>query len=124
VLFNTNRNNIVDIIEAKTKRRIDSMIATSDNLASKLAVAGATLLISSSLELAGYDVNLTTQPTAVISVINIMLGIAPLIASVIMLGAANFLPIEKEYADAREVLDKRVAQNAIQGAVQNAAEVK
>jgi sugar (glycoside-pentoside-hexuronide) transporter len=110
VLFNTNRNNIVDIIEAKTKRRIDSMIATSDNLASKLAVAGGTLLISSSLELAGFDVDLTTQPTAVITVINIMLGIAPLIASVIMLGAANFLPIEKEYADAREVLDKRVAQ--------------
>jgi GPH family glycoside/pentoside/hexuronide:cation symporter len=107
VLFNTNRNNIVDIIEAKTRRRIDSMIATSDNLASKLAVAGATLLISSSLEIAGYDVNLTTQPSAVIAVINFMLGIAPLIASVIMLLAAYFLPIEQEYAEARAVLNKK-----------------
>jgi GPH family glycoside/pentoside/hexuronide:cation symporter len=110
VLFNTNRNNIVDIIESKTNRRIDSMVATSDNLASKLAVAGATLLISSSLEIAGFDVDLTTQPSAVISVINFMLGLAPLIASAIMLLAAYFLPIEKEYAEARTILDEKWPQ--------------
>ncbi|MDR2538936.1 MAG: MFS transporter, partial [Bifidobacteriaceae bacterium] len=107
VLFNTNRNNIVDILEAQHGRRIDSMIATSDNLASKLATAGATIMISSSLEMAGFDAQLAVQPDAVISTINFMLGWAPLIASVIMLVTVYFLPIEKDYAAARIVLDQR-----------------
>jgi sugar (glycoside-pentoside-hexuronide) transporter len=100
VLFNTNRNNIVDIIEHGTGRRIDSMIASTDNLASKLAVAGATLLISSSLSAAGFNADLPAQSPEVIGVINFMLGWAPTIASLIMLLSAFFLPIEKEYAEA------------------------
>ena len=97
VLFNTNRNNIVDIIEADTGRRIDSMIASADNLASKLAVAGATQLLAVLLSNAGYDANLTAQPAAAIGVINFMLGWAPGIVSVVMLVSAYLLPIEKEY---------------------------
>jgi GPH family glycoside/pentoside/hexuronide:cation symporter len=97
VLFNTNRNNIVDIIEADTGRRIDSMIATADNLAAKLAVAGATQLLAVLLATAGYDAHLAAQPAAAINVINFMLGWAPGIVSVIMLASAYFLPIEKEY---------------------------
>jgi GPH family glycoside/pentoside/hexuronide:cation symporter len=96
VLFNTNRNNIVDIIEADTGRRIDSMIATADNLAAKLAVAGATQLVAILLSSAGYDANLPAQPAAAINVINLMLGWAPAIVSVIMLVSAYFLPIEKD----------------------------
>jgi sugar (glycoside-pentoside-hexuronide) transporter len=102
VLFNTNRNNIVDIIEAKEGRRIDSMIASSDNLASKLAVAFATQMIAISLASAGYDASLKVQPTAAVDVINFMLGWAPAIASVIMLIAALFITIEKDYAEVRK----------------------
>ncbi|MDR1355692.1 MAG: glycoside-pentoside-hexuronide (GPH):cation symporter [Propionibacteriaceae bacterium] len=98
VLFNTNRNNIVDIIEAKEGRRIDSMIASADNLASKLAVAGATQLVAVSLASAGYDANLAMQPDSAIGVINFMLGWAPAVVSVVMLIAAAFLTIEKDYA--------------------------
>jgi Na+/melibiose symporter-like transporter len=108
VLFNTNRNNIVDIIEAQNSRRIDSMIATTDNLASKLAVAGAALLSTTLLAGAGYDANLASQPSSAISVINIMLGWAPTVTSVIMVVAAFFLPIEKEYASAKEKLLSRL----------------
>jgi sugar (glycoside-pentoside-hexuronide) transporter len=104
VMFNTNRNNIVDIIEAKDDRRIDSIVATTDNLASKLAVAGAALLSTTLLGNAGYDANLASQPSSAISVINIMLGWAPAVASVIMLIAAFFMPIEKEFAAAKEKL--------------------
>ncbi|MDR2731108.1 MAG: glycoside-pentoside-hexuronide (GPH):cation symporter [Treponema sp.] len=104
VLFNTNRNNIVEIVEARNGRRIDSMIATTDNLASKMATAGATLLSTLLLENAGYNANLTVQPAPVINVINIMLGWAPAAASAVMIIAAFFLPIEKEYANAREKL--------------------
>jgi len=106
VLFNTNRNNIVDIVEARSGRRIDSMVATLDNLASKFAVAGATLLSTILLDHAGYDADIAAQPTAAINVINIMIGWAPAIASLIMLIAAYFLPIEKEYATAKEKLLK------------------
>jgi Na+/melibiose symporter-like transporter len=104
VLFNTNRNNIGELVEAGTGRRIDSMIATTDNLASKIATAGATLLSTHLLDNAGYNANLAVQPTPVINVINNMLGWAPTVASIIMIAAAFFLPIEKEYAAAKEKL--------------------
>jgi len=104
VLFNTNRNNIVDIIEADTGRRIDSMIASADNLASKLAVAGVTQLVTIFLSQAGYDANLAAQPPAAIGVINFMLGWAPAVLSVIMIVSAYFLPIEKDYEQARAKL--------------------
>ena len=104
VLFNTNRNNIVEIVEAKNGRRIDSMIATTDNLASKLAVAGATLLSTTLLAGAGYDASLAAQPDSALNVIIIMIGWAPAIVAVLMLISAFFLPIEEEYADAKKIL--------------------
>ena len=104
VLFNTNRNNLVDIIEADSGRRIDSMLATTDNLATKLAIAGAALLSTTLLATAGYDADLASQPAAAINVMNVMLGWAPGIASAAMLVLAYFLPIEKEYAAARDKL--------------------
>ncbi|HWQ57883.1 MAG TPA: MFS transporter [Clostridia bacterium] len=104
VLFNTNRNNIVDIIEADTGRRIDGMIASADNLASKLAVAGATQLVTIFLSNAGYNADLAVQPAAAIGVINFMLGWAPAILSVVMIVSAYFLPIEKDYERAQAKL--------------------
>jgi sugar (glycoside-pentoside-hexuronide) transporter len=101
VLFNTNRNNIVDIIEAKEGRRIDSMIATGDNLASKLATAGATQLITVSLAAAGMNAALPEQPEGVIKTIVFMLGWAPAIVSVVMLVAAYFLTIERDLKEAK-----------------------
>jgi GPH family glycoside/pentoside/hexuronide:cation symporter len=106
VLFNTNRNNIVDIVEARDGRRIDSMVSTTDSLASKLAVAGSAILSTTLLGSAGYDANLTAQPDSVIHVINIMLGWAPAVASVIMAVAAFFMPIEKEFTAAKEKLTR------------------
>ena len=44
VMFNTNRNNIVDLIEAKEGHRLDSMVSTVDNLAAKLAPVSYTHL--------------------------------------------------------------------------------
>ncbi|MDR1802605.1 MAG: hypothetical protein LBQ94_03275 [Treponema sp.] len=44
------------------------------------------------------------QPDSVIHVINIMLGWAPAVASSIMVVAAFFIPIEKEFATAKEKL--------------------
>lgn len=96
VMFNTNRNNIVDLIEWRDGRRLDSLVSTADNLASKLASAGASALITFSLGAAGYDGTLTTQPIAAIHTIEAMLGWVPMIVSVLMFIVVLFLNIEKE----------------------------
>lgn len=96
VMFNTNRNNIADLVEWQSGRRIDSMVSTVDNLASKLATAGASILMTTILGAAGFDAALEVQPTAAINTINALLGWIPLIISAVMLVVALFFDIDKE----------------------------
>ena len=98
VMFNTNRNNIADLIEVKNGRRIDSLVSTCDNLASKLAKAGANLLMTGTLAAAGFNAELPTQPQSAIDTICALLGWVPMIVAVIMLVISIFHPIEKEMA--------------------------
>jgi sugar (glycoside-pentoside-hexuronide) transporter len=98
VIFNTNRNNIVDIIEWKDGRRLDSLVSTADNLTSKLATAGATELVAILLSTAGYNADLAVQPSQVVGAINFLLGWAPVIVSVVMLLTVFFLNIEEDTA--------------------------
>ena len=98
VLFNTNRNNIADLIEHNTGRRIDSLVSTCDNLACKLAKAGANLLMTGALASAGFNAELPTQPEAAIHTIYALLGWVPAIIAVAMLVIVFFHPIEKEMA--------------------------
>ncbi len=102
VLFNTNRNNIADLIEWKNHRRIDSLVCTCDNLASKLSKAGANLLMTGALAAAGFNAELPTQPAAAINTINALLGWVPTLISVVMLVIVYFHPIEKEMAAMRK----------------------
>lgn len=96
VMFNTNRNNIVDVIEWTDGRRLDSLVSTADNLASKLAVAGASLLVTLSLSKAGYSGELLVQPDSAITAINAMLGWVPLIVAVLMLVVVSFINLDKD----------------------------
>ena len=96
VMFNTNRNNIVDLIEWRDGRRLDSLVSTADNLASKLATAGAVQVISLTLSRAGFDAGRPSQPPAVPSAINAMIGWAPMLFSVLMLAVVLFLDIEED----------------------------
>ena len=98
VLFNTNRNNIADLIEWKSHRRIDSLVSTCDNLASKLSKAGANLLMTGALSAAGFNAELSHQPEAAINTINSLLGWVPMCIAVVMLVVVFFLPIEKDVA--------------------------
>ena len=98
VLFNTNRNNIADLIEWKNHRRIDSLVCTCDNLASKLSKAGANLLMTGALAAAGFNAELPAQPTSAINTICALLGWVPMIVACIMLVIVFFHPIEKEMA--------------------------
>ena len=99
VMFNTNRNNIADLIEWKSGRRIDSLVSTCDNLASKLAKAGANLLMTGALSAAGFNADLDVQPQAAIDTLNSLLGWVPMLLAVVMLVIVWFHPIEKEMAE-------------------------
>lgn len=107
VMFNTNRNNIVDIIEWQSGRRLDSLVSTADNLASKLAVAGATQLVAVALSVSGFDASLSVQPTAAINTINAVLGWVPMLVAVVMLVVIWFLNIED---DTKKMLEEKAAQ--------------
>lgn len=96
VMFNTNRNNIVDVIEWNDGRRLDSLVSTADNLASKLAVAAASLLITLSLKVTGFNGAVDIQPSAAINAINAMLGWVPLIIGVLMFIVVSFINLDKE----------------------------
>ena len=98
VLFNTNRNNIADLIEWRSGRRIDSLVSTCDNLASKLSKAGANLLMTGALAAAGFNAELSVQPQSAVDTICALLGWVPMVIAAIMLVIAAFHPIEKEMA--------------------------
>ena len=98
VCFNTNRNNIADLIEWKNDRRIDSMVSTCDNLCAKLSKAGANLLMTGVLAAAGFNAELATQPQSAIDTICALLGWVPMVVAVVMLVIVFFHPIEKEMA--------------------------
>ncbi|MBQ6521965.1 MAG: MFS transporter [Atopobiaceae bacterium] len=99
VMFNTNRNNIVDLVEVKEGRRLDSMVSTVDNLAAKLSQSGVTWAIGALLASAGFNADLPAQPAAVVPALNFLLGWAPLIFAVIMLIVVWRFRIEEEVAD-------------------------
>ena len=98
VLFNTNRNNIADLIEWKSGRRIDSLVSTCDNLASKLSKAGANLLMTGVLAASGFNAEMPQQPQAALDTICALLGWVPMLVAAVMLVVVYFHPIEKEMA--------------------------
>lgn len=99
VLFNTNRNNIVDIIEWQSGRRIDSLVSTCDNLAAKLSKAFVNLLMTQALAHAGFNATLSLQPVSAVNTICALMGWVPAIVGCIMLVVVFFHPIEKEMAE-------------------------
>ena len=101
VCFNTNRNNIADLVAWKNNCRIDSLVSTCDNLASKLAKAGANLLMTSVLAAAGFNAELPTQPQAALNTICALLGWVPMLVAALMLVIVFFHPIEKDMAAMR-----------------------
>ncbi len=101
VLFNTNRNNLADVMEYKNGRRIDSLVSTCDNLAAKLSKAGVNLLMTFALGAAGFNADLPVQPQSAIDTICALLGWVPFLVSIVMLVIAWLHPIEKEMAEMR-----------------------
>lgn len=98
VMFNTNRNNVADIVEFKFRRRIDSMVATCDNLITKLAEAVAVWIMGIALSLSGFDAALgVAQSGTAKSTICALLGWVPALVCLIMLYFAYKTDISDEY---------------------------
>lgn len=104
IMFNTNRNRISDIVEVQNGRRLDTMVSTGDNLASKIAEALVDKLFLVALAAAGFSAqladqglvqNVTTQNT-----INALLGWIPALVACLMLLFALTIDTEKEYREA------------------------
>ncbi|MCQ2438775.1 MAG: MFS transporter [Oscillospiraceae bacterium] len=99
VMFNTNRNNVADIVEFKFRRRIDSMVATCDNLITKLAEALAVWIMGIALSLSGFNAALGVgQPAAARTAICALLGWVPGLICIAMLWFASKTDIAEEYA--------------------------
>ena len=96
VMFNTNRNNLSDLVEWREGRRYDGMIGTADNLSTKLGEALAAKLLTGALAAAGYDAELSVQPDSAIHAINAMMGWVPAIFGVCIIVTVLFLNIDRE----------------------------
>ena len=108
ILFNTNRNNISDMVEFKYGRRIDSMVATCDNFISKLGEAVAVQGMGLFLAWAGMDALLeSNQPESAINAIIALLGIIPLIICVLMGVFAAMNHIEEDYSIAKKAFEAK-----------------
>ena len=102
VMFNTNRNNIADILAIQNNRRMDSLVGGGDNLISKLAEALAVSMMTTALTSAGYDVALgLNQTAATITTINALLGWVPMLVAVVTLITAFFIDTKKEYEEVK-----------------------
>lgn len=104
ILFNTNRNNISDIVEIQNGRRLDTMVSTGDSLASKIAEAAVDKVFLVALAAVGFNAaladsgqlqNLATQNT-----INALLGWIPAVVAVFMMLIALTIDTEKEKQEA------------------------
>lgn len=96
VMFNTNRNNLSDLVEWREGRRYDGMIGTADNLSSKLGEALAAKLLTGALARAGYNADLAVQPDSAINAINAMLGWVPALFGLGIIIVVLFLNIDGE----------------------------
>lgn len=102
VMFNTNRNNLADLIEWREGRRMDSMIGTADNLATKLGEALAAKLLTWGLAASGFDSALAAQPQSAIHAINLMLGAVPMLVGAALILVVLFMNIEPEMRKMKE----------------------
>ena len=104
ILMNVNRNNITDIIGAQNGRRLDTMVATGDNLAAKIAEAAVDKVFLVALAASGFNAALaeqgTVQSAATQNTIVAMLGWIPALVALGLLIISQTIDTQKEYEEA------------------------
>lgn len=103
ILMNTNRNNISDIVELQNGRRLDTMVSTGDNLASKIAEAAVDKLFLVALAASGFNAALSenggVQNAATQNTICALLGWIPAVVAVGLLLVSLTIDTQKEYQE-------------------------
>jgi Na+/melibiose symporter-like transporter len=101
IMFNTNRNNIADVLEQQNHRRIDTLVAGGDNLITKLSEALAIQLMGVVYQLTKFDSEATVQNLATRTAIEGFLGWVPAIITLLMIFFIIRMNIPKELAEAK-----------------------
>ena len=96
IMFNTNRNNLSDLVAWREGRRMDGMIGTADNLASSLAKLIAAKLMTGALAASRWDHTLDVQPQSAIDAINAMVGIVPAVVGVLIVVVVLALHVDDD----------------------------
>ena len=111
IMFNTNRNNISDIIELQNGRRLDTMVSTGDGLMSKIAEAAVDKLFLVALAAAGFNAALADQGTAqsvqTQNTICALLGWIPALVAVALLVISQTIDTRKEYDETVAASERR-----------------
>ncbi len=103
IIFNTNRNNISDVLEVQNKQRMDTLVAGGDNLITKLAEAGAIFVMTQIYDLVNFDASKgTDQPAGAFTAMYIFLGVVPIVCSIFMAYFGSKINIPKELEDAKK----------------------
>ena len=106
IIFNTNRNNITDILEVQNGRRIDTLVSGCDNMIAKLSESLAIEIMSIALSFAGYNEALgVAQTSATLTTIEIMLGLAPALLFAGIAIISRNLDTKKELVESMERRD-------------------
>ena len=101
VMFNTNRNNITDILAEQNGFRMDSMVGAGDNLITKLAEAGSSKIMTSALAAAGFVSTLKIQPDSALTAIKLLLGWIPAVFAALMILVVLKLDCKKELEEVK-----------------------
>jgi len=112
VLMNTNRNNITDIIEVQSHKRLDTMVATGDTLASKIAETMADKMTMAALAAAGFNAALANdglmQNMATQNTICSFLGWVPCVFAIVLMVCALMIDTDKEMRESLAARQKEV----------------
>ena len=107
IMFNTNRNNITDILEYQNGFRMDSMVGAGDNLITKLAEAGSNKIMTAALATSGFISTAITQTESANNAIISLLGIIPGAFAVVMVIIILFMDVNKELEQEKQKAEKK-----------------
>lgn len=99
VMFISNRADIVDVVAARTGRRLETIVSTLCTFVSKLAMSLVSFAIGIVLELCNYKAELAVQSIETVNCLKAMMGIAPLVLYILMIFVVSRLTIDKDVTE-------------------------
>ncbi len=89
-------SNIGDLVEWRSGKRMDACTGAVSSFVTVISSSIATEIIALVLDAAGFDSALASQPQSAIKAINLLLGLAPLLVSLLMVVVTYLIDIDSE----------------------------